>query len=440
MKKMKKRILASALALALLSGPANAAFYTANEDMYYHAVVNCIAGSTYEISGEAARHFEKIACPSCVDRGIVRGEAVEIALPEGYVNLQDADFRDGRLLLCGFVNMQDSRPWLAVYDLQGNKLQELLGEATDDIVRDAKFLSDGKLALVRSIGGLVEGQWHVQLLEDGREVFRSKGAQYLSRIWPTDDGFLLYGGAKPYEYQLAKCDNNGNVLWTMDMDMFPLSDGQPGLTDILIGDGVHIAYGRRDPQGMNPSPVIVAFDDDGAILSVQEIGDANFGSFTDAAWAEDGAIFVGRRTNPGFAVKYGAEGQRWFRDLTHLNDANQELILEGKTARSGGISCMLALNGEYLLAIRAHIYTDRNPGDYRECLRMARMNGEGRITTDWFEDVGDIVEMEDLCLFSSGGAAYFLAYGGLINSMQAYDQGMTQPEIPRKLILKRIDV
>jgi len=456
---MKKRAFALILALIPLFGCANAEFYTANEDIYYHAKADCVAGSTFEISEHAARQFEKLACPVCVDRASVGGELIEIDLPEGYLNLRGVEFRDGKLLLCGCVNVQNSKPWMAMYDLGGNKLQESLGKPNDNIIYDAKFLSDGKIAVIRSLG--VEEGDCLELYKDGKLVNQFEAMSYLSRIWVLEDGFLIYGSEKMYQYRLAKCDNDGNVLWIMDMtELFPLSDQQPGLTDILVGDGVHIAYGRAEQRG-GSRPEIVAFDDNGEIIGRQRIEriigerfqtardkdgnpvgmetvDSYLGNLNHGAWAEDGVVFAGTITRPGFAYKLNAEGEAWYSDLAYLHDENGDFRLDSIAVEDGWLKDMLPWKDGYLLALEAYAYPEHYGKLEKTYMRIAYMNSEGKIIRDWFEDIGDILYAEELALFSHGEDVYLLVYGQTMDDGEAYEQGMTQPQIPRRAILKKI--
>jgi len=459
---MIKRLSALLLAVLLLLSTAGAEFYTANPDVYYHADANCVAGSTYEISEAAARQFEKIPCPVCVNRASVGGEIVEITLPEGYGNfsLQDVDFKDGKILLCGFVDRQNDAPWMAMYDLQGNKLQESFGKATDELIREAKFLADGKIALICSIGG-AEGKWHIQLFEDGQMARQSEGTSYLGRLWATQDGFLVYGGPELYQYQLAKCDLEGNILWTMDLDMFPLSDGQPGLSDILTGDNIHIAYGRTAQADGTHRPVLLAFDDNGNILAREKIErvlgtsaktlydsdmnptgyaevDSYLSRFVDAVWTNVGAIFAGGDS----LFRYDSEGESWFIDLSLLWDENENLLLDGKAVEGGYVTDMIPWNGGCLLAMTVDVYTpylgsaDEPAG--KGYVHIAEISPEGKIVRDWFEEISDIVSGEEIRLFTDGDNLYLFAEGETMIPMRAYEEGYPAYKIPRKAILKRI--
>ena len=455
---MKKRLFAGILAAISLLGSAGAEFYTANEDVYYHAVPDCIAGSTFEISEYAAVQFEKLACPVCVERTSVRGELIEIDLPEGYLNLRDADFKDGRLLLCGCVDVQNSKPWMAMYDLSGSKLQESLGRGNDNIIYDAKFLSDGKIAVIRGLG-LDEGD-RLELYKDGRLVNQFE-ASYLNGIWALEDGFLIYGGAEMYEYHLAKCDNDGNMLWVRDMtEIFPLSDRQPGLSGVLSKEDVNIAYGRKSVSDMEYRPVIAAFDNDGNVLGQTEVSkiygqhtqtlydenmqpvgwemaDSYLQSLGKAVWAEGGVIFHAGGEKPGSAMKFGPEGEIWHEQFGYLYDENREIRLDGKIAESGAVEDIIPWQDGYLLAMGAYVNTEHYDVE-RHCIRMAYMNSEGKIVRDWFEDIGDILYTEEVFLMQQGGDVYLMAYGLLMDNMLAYEKGMTQPQIPRKMILKKI--
>ena len=459
---MKKCVFALVLAAISLLGSACAEYYTSNHDVYFHAKADCVAGSTFEISEEAAIQFEKLACPVCVDRVSVRGDLIEIDLPEGYLNLKDVDFKDGRLLLCGCVNVQNSKPWMAMVDLQGNKLQESLGKPNDQMIREAKFLSDGKIAAIRSLG--VEEGDCLELYKDGKLVQRFEAMHLLRKIWPMEDGFLIYGGPKMYEYHLAKLDNDGNMLWVRDMtDLFPLSDNQPGLSGVLVGEDVHVVWGRSAVSDMEGRPVIAALDNDGNILGQTEVSkvsgqhtktlydenmqptgwemaDSYLQSLGKAAWTEGGVIFTAGGDKPGSAIKFGPEGEIWYEHFGYLFDENREITLDGRTAESGAIEDMIPWQDGYLLAMGAYAQSEITYATEKSCIRMAQMNADGKIVRDWFEEIGDILYTEEVFLMQDGGDVYLMAYGQTMDDMLAYEKGMTQPQIPRQMILKKVNI
>lgn len=459
---MKKRIFALVLTAISLLGSAGAEYYTSNEDVYFHAKTDCVAGSTFEISEEAAIQFEKLACPVCVERTSVTGELIEIDLPEGYASLKNVDFKDGKLLVCGCVNVQNSKPWMAMVDLSGNKLQESLGKPNDQMIREAKFLSDGKIAAIRSLG-VGEGDC-LELYKDGKLVHRFEAMHLLRKIWPMEDGFLVYGSPEMYEYHLAKLDNDGSMLWVRDLtELFPLSDQQPGLSGVLLGEGVHVVWGRTAVSDMEDRPVIAAFDDGGNILGQMEVSkvsgqhsktlydknmqptgwemaDSYLQSLGKAAWTEGGVIFTAGGAKPGSAIKFGPEGEIWYEHFGYLFDENQEIILDGKIADSGAIEDMIPWQDGYLLAMGAYAQSEITYATEKSYIRMAQMNAEGKIIRDWFEEIGDILYTEAVSLMQDGEDVHLLVYGQTMDDMLAYEKGMTQPQIPRKMILKKINV
>ena len=452
------------MALMLIFSCACAEFYTSNPDPYYHQKMDCVAGSTYEISQTAALQFEKIACPACVERTSVRGEIMELALPEGDLNLQDADFKNGRLLLCGFVNLQRNKPWMAVYDVSGKLVEEYLGDDSDDIFRDARYLSDGNIALLRSSGE----KWRVDILDGGKNIARSEDADYLAGLWATEDGFIVHGWHGVREYMLAECGLDKKIQWTLPLDFLSAQDDQPALDGVLLGEDVNIVYGRHFNPGMETSrSVIAAFDGDGKLIGKKEVSrvigsyteilydennhsvgyqeaDSFIPAFNSAAWTDGGVIFIGIGMRPGFAVKYGENGEEWFADLALLNGEDGRVTVDGARVETLSVRQILRHDDNYLLLMDAdshsHYIHDpaQRPASAGNYVRIVRLNGAGRIISDWFEDVGEIVEMEDMFLFAHGEDVYLLAYGLTMDSITAYEKGMTQPQIPEKMLLKKI--
>ena len=239
--------------------------------------------------------------------------------------------------------------------------------------------------------------------------------------------------------------------------------GKSNLVNLLVGEDVHVVWGRSAVSDMEGRPVIAALDNDGNILGQTEVSkaygqhtktlydknmqptgwemaDSYLQSLGKAVWTEGGVIFTAGGDKPGSTIKFGPEGEIWYEHFGYLFDENREITLDGRTAESGAIEDIIPWQEGYLLAMGAYAQSEITYATEKSYIRMAYMDAEGKIIRDWFEEVGDILYTEEVFLMQDGEEVYLMAYGQTMDDMLAYEKGMTQPQIPRQMILKKVNI